>query len=68
MIVIGVFCNLLVGYGSRSATAKTWFLLIMPMVVALSFMLIADIDSPRGGFVRVVPQNLIGTAQSLPKP
>jgi hypothetical protein len=53
MIVIGMFCNLLVGYGSRSATARKRFLLIMPMVVALSFMLIADIDSP---------------AQSLPKP
>jgi hypothetical protein len=68
MIVIGVFCNLLVGYGSRSATARKRFLLIMPMVVALSFMLIADIDSPRRGIVRVVPQNLISTAQSLPKP
>jgi hypothetical protein len=68
IIVIGVLCNLLVGYGSRSATAKRWYLLIMPMAVALSFMLIADIDSPRGGFIRVVPQNLISTAQSLPKP
>jgi hypothetical protein len=27
-------------------------------VVALSFMLIADIDSPRGGLIRVRPQNL----------
>jgi hypothetical protein len=68
MIVIGVFSSLLVGYGSRSAIAKKRFLLIMPMVVALSFMLIADIDSPRRGIIRVVPQNLISTAQSLPKP
>jgi hypothetical protein len=27
-------------------------------VVAVSFLLIADIDSPRGGVIRVHPQNL----------
>jgi hypothetical protein len=30
----------------------------LPLVVAISFMLIADIDSPRGGLIRVQPQNL----------
>lgn len=65
MIVIGVFCNLLVGYGARTATLKSRFLLIMPLVVSLSFMLIADIDSPRNGVIRLSPQNLISTAQSL---
>jgi hypothetical protein len=28
--------------------------------------LIADIDSPRGGFIRVSPLNLISFQQSLP--
>ncbi|CAG4888946.1 bestrophin-like domain [Paraburkholderia saeva] len=68
LISIGVFCNLLVGYGSRTGTAKARFLLVMPLVVSLSFMLIADIDSPRNGIIRVAPQNLISLAQSLPKP
>ncbi len=68
MLGIGVLCNLLVGYGSRSTTAKSPFLLILPLIVSLSFMLIADIDSPRSGIIRVVPRNLISTAQSLPKP
>jgi len=68
MIVIGVFCNLLVGYGTRSVNLKMRFLLIMPLIVSLSFMLIADIDSPRNGIIRVVPQNLISVAQSMPKP
>lgn len=68
MMLIGVFCNLLVGYGSRSANRKMRVLLIIPMTVSISFMLIADIDSPRNGIIRVVPQNLISTAQSLPKP
>ncbi|BBU30939.1 hypothetical protein BTHE68_46730 [Burkholderia sp. THE68] len=65
LMVIGLFANLLVGYGVRTATATRRFLLIMPMVVSLSFMLIADIDSPRNGIIRVAPQNLISTAQSL---
>ncbi len=68
LVLIGLFCNLLVGYGSRSGTARARFLLVMPLVVSLSIMLIADIDSPRNGIIRVVPQNLISLVQSLPKP
>lgn len=67
MIVIGLFSNLLVGYGAKSANESKRLFLIMPLVVSLSFMLIADIDSPRNGIIRVVPQNLISTAQSMPK-
>jgi hypothetical protein len=68
MISIGVFCNLLVGYGSRSANRKMRILHVIPTTVSISFMLIADIDRPWNGIIRVVPQDLISTAQSLPKP
>lgn len=68
LIVVGVLCNVLVGYGSKSATVKARFLLIMPLVVSLSFMLISDIDSPRNGIILVIPQNLESVMQSLPKP
>jgi hypothetical protein len=37
----------------------------VPLVVAVSFMLIADIDSPRGGVIRVRPQNLESLSTSL---
>jgi hypothetical protein len=40
-------------------------LLIVPLVIAVSFLLIADIDSPNGGLIRVAPQNLIALADSL---
>jgi hypothetical protein len=40
-------------------------MLILPIVVSISFFLIADIDSPRGGFILVRPQNLESVAQSL---
>jgi hypothetical protein len=68
MIVIATACNLLVGYGTRSFSAKSVLLIVQPLVVAISLALIADIDSPRGGVIRVAPQNLISLAQSLPRP
>jgi hypothetical protein len=67
MFVIGIFGNLMVGYGIKIESRKNRFLLIMPLTVSLSFFLIADIDSPRNGVIRVAPLNLISTLQSLPK-
>jgi hypothetical protein len=40
----------------------------LPFVVAVAFFLIADIDSPRRGVIRVLPQNLLSLSQSLHKP
>jgi hypothetical protein len=40
-------------------------MLVLPIVVSISFFLIADIDSPRGGVIVVEPQNLVSLAQSL---
>lgn len=65
MMAIAICSNLLVGYGSRSARTKTSLLLVLPIVVSISFLLIADIDSPRSGFIHVVPQNLVSFSQSL---
>jgi hypothetical protein len=63
MAVIACFSNLLVGYGMRPQNRL--FLLALPVAVAIAFFLIADIDSPRRGMVRVQPQNLVSLAQSL---
>jgi len=38
---------------------------VLPLIASISFFLIADIDSPRGGAIRVRPQNLEALAQSL---
>ena len=67
MVVIAIACNLLLGYGARGTGAKSGLLPVLPLVVSISFLLIADIDSPRGGFIHIVPQNLVSLAQSLPK-
>ncbi|MGA2066533.1 MAG: hypothetical protein ABSG86_16270 [Thermoguttaceae bacterium] len=66
MAAIAIGCNLLIGYGSRSAKAGSKLLLILPLIGSIAFMLIADIDSPRHGIIRVRPQNLISLAESLP--
>ena len=68
MAAIAIGCNLLVGYGSRQRKAGSKLLPILPLIVSIAFMLIADIDSPRHGIIRVRPQNLISLAESLPPP
>lgn len=62
MGIIAVSCNLLFGYGEHRTT---WFLLILPVIVSISFFLIADIDSPRAGMIRIPPQNLLAQQQSM---
>jgi len=61
--VIAIFCNLLLGYRER----KTGLLVltVLPVVSSIAFFLIADIDAPRGGVIRVIPYNLIAVAQSI---
>lgn len=65
MAAIAVSCSLLIGYGARAGRAKPYLLLVLPGVVSVAFYLIAELDSPRSGLIRVQPQNLISLAQSL---
>ena len=65
MAAIAICSNLLIGYGARRAQKESMLLLVLPIVVSISFFLIADIDSPRAGLIRVRPQNLISLSQSL---
>jgi hypothetical protein len=66
MAAIGLFCNVLLGYGARAMEAK--LLMVLPLLVAIAFFLIADIDSPRGGVIRVAPQNLLSLRDGLGTP
>jgi hypothetical protein len=68
MAAIAICCNLLIGYGVRRAQKEGRLLFVLPLVVSVSFFLIADIDSPRSGLIRVQPQNLVSLAQSLQAP
>jgi hypothetical protein len=62
LATIAIGCNVLVGY---SAHRQSMMLVILPLAVSISFFLIADIESPRGGIVRVQPQNLVSVANGL---
>jgi hypothetical protein len=63
MFVIALFCNVMLGYGARKVDAR--LLMVLPLVVAISFFLISDIDSPRRGWIQVVPQNLVSLKAGL---
>ena len=63
LVIISIFCNLLIGYGAHGRSP--FLFLILPIALAISLFLIADIDSPRGGVIRVRPQNLESLAESL---
>jgi hypothetical protein len=65
MLAVSICCNLLIGYDSRRVGARVIRLLVLPFVLCIAFYAIADIDSPRRGVIRVLPQNLISLAQSL---
>ena len=65
LIIIGICANLLMGYGARSSGKSARWLLALPLIVSISFLLIADIDSPRGGVIRIHPTNLTSLSQSL---
>jgi len=63
MVAIAIFSSWLIGYSSHQRGMIGFP--ILPLAVSISFFLIADIDSPRHGLIRVVPQNLMSVSQSL---
>jgi hypothetical protein len=68
VVTIAMCATLLVGIGTKRSGKVPRVLLVLPLVIALALFLIADIDSPRRGIIRVVPQNLESLAQSLRVP
>jgi hypothetical protein len=63
LAAIAIGCNLLIGYGAHRTSV---LFIVLPLAVSVSFFLIADIDSPRGGLIRVEPQNLVRLSHTLP--
>jgi hypothetical protein len=63
LFLIAIMSTSLVGYG---ATGK-WGLLsiVLPLAIGISFFLIADIDTPRGGIIHVRAVNLEALNRSL---
>jgi hypothetical protein len=65
MGLISVCSNMLIGYMTLGAKTEAILLFALPFIVSISFLLIADIDSPRSGLIHVRPQNLVSLSESL---
>jgi len=65
MFLIAVLCNAMVGVGARQIKTRRLALILLPLLVSIAFSLIADIDSPRGGFIHIAPQNLRRLAETM---
>jgi hypothetical protein len=65
LAAIAICCNVLVGYGSHRTQGSGILILVLPVIVSISFLLIADLDSARGGLIRVKPQNLHALVESM---
>ena len=65
MIIIALFANGLIGFAADSVQFRAALLFILPLIGAISFFLIADIDSPRGGIIRVPPVDLMSLSEQL---
>ena len=63
MAIIAVCSNVMIGYGSDRK--RTFLLTVLPFVLSVAFLLIAEIDSPRWGLIQVGPEDLISLSQSL---
>jgi hypothetical protein len=63
MLAIAIFGTVLLGMNAHKPGRLVT--LTLPVLVSLAFFFIADLDSPRGGLIRVQPRNLINLSQSL---
>jgi len=63
MSVIALCSNVLFGYRSRKGVRK--LSMVLPFVISIALLLIADIDAPRHGLIRISPQNLDSLATAL---
>jgi hypothetical protein len=63
LMAIAIFCNVLIGYGAHGRRASLF--LVLPVALSVTLFLIADIESPRGGVIRVHPHNLQSVAEFM---
>ena len=63
IIVVAACCNFLIGFGAERLASATHA--ILPLTASLAILLIADVEGPQAGFVRVHPVNLIDAAASI---
>lgn len=63
LIGLAACCNFLIGFGAERLSSATHA--ILPLTASLAILLIADVEGPHNGFVRVHPVNLIDAAEVI---
>ena len=64
ILAVALACNVMLGRVEAQVSVGT--LLVLPLILSISMFLIAEIDSPRSGVIRVAPLNLVALSKSLP--
>jgi hypothetical protein len=64
-VAIALCSNVLCGFRPRDSKAATKLAFVLPFVIAIAFLLIADIDAPRRGLTHARPQNLEALVKSF---
>ena len=64
IVVLSVCCCVLFGFYATRKSGRVLFW-SLPVILSITFFLLADLDSPRGGVIRVYPQNLASLAGAL---
>jgi hypothetical protein len=65
LCTIGMVATVMIGFRFDTGSRQRMLMLILPTLVAISLFLISDIDCPRGGIIRVLPQNLMALQPTL---
>ncbi len=63
IIFVAVVCNVLIGFGAEKLSLATQG--VLPLTASLAILLIADVEGPHNGFVRVHPENLIDVRTTI---
>ena len=56
LAIVALSANFLTGFGARKSKSKLYF--VLPILVSIAMFLIADIENPRQGILRIPPDNL----------
>ena len=68
MSAVAICSCFLVGYTARRTQTRNLRFFVLPLLLATAFLLIADLDSPRGGIIHIHPQNLESVSVAMRGP
>jgi len=65
LLAAAFIANALIGYNIRGIKGENWLIVILPLLTTGAFYLIAEIDQPGAGIIRVGADGLLGLQSAL---